>query len=399
MLALVAHCIDPRNITAVHVHHGLSVNADDWQTHCARVASDLGCQFISYCVDVVPEGEGLEAAARQSRYQVFEEVLQSGGTLLMGHHADDQLETQLLNMLRGSGPAGMVGIPAKRQCGNGQIVRPLLGLRRADLNEFVRYLNLPWIEDESNASEKFDRNFLRINVLPLIQQRFPQWSSASRGLSNAMSDADALLVEIAGQDVDLSQSSVDVAVLKHLSPERQRNALIHWFYSTTGYRLSRNGLQELIKNFLVGETDATPEYLQNNWRVCLQRGKLWLLPQNHDDNANWQSDWDLSQTLHTPYGDLTCEMVFGGWQLPSPVTVCFRQGGEKMTPIGRGCNKSLKTLFKELNIPEWQRSQLPLIKSGGEILSLADKVYAESCRPDQDRMGCRVVWSPISLAN
>lgn len=393
LLAIAINAMGADKLTAIHVNHAISPNAQSWQDHCAGVANKLGCRFEAFKVDVSASGLGLEAAARKARYHVFEQVLQEGGSLLMGHHADDQLETQLLNMMRGSGPVGMVGIPSKRIFSKGEIVRPLLHLTRSELSVVVKSMDLPWVDDESNQTTKFDRNYLRHNVTPPLCERFSQWPSAVVAMSHAMSDASSILSEVASQDVDLSQNFVELASLSTISDARRRNVIMHWFYEHTGMRLSRNGLQHIDRQLFASSIDASPEYLQSGWRVCRQRGRLWLLPVENDQ-SQWCADWDISTPLSTPYGVLSCEQILGGWQLPTRLQVTFRRGGERMSPLGRGCSKSLKSLFKELNIPEWQRAQLPLISSDSHILALADLVYSQLCQPKGNEMGVQLIWQP-----
>ena len=160
-------------LMAVHVNHGLSPNADAWQLHCEQVCRRLGVPLESRRVEVSNSGKGVEAAAREARYAVFEELLEPGGVVLLAHHLDDQVETFFLRLLRGAGTQGLSAMPANRALGRGILYRPLLEFSRDQLRDYAAQRQLEWVEDESNAQSGPKRNFLRREVLPLVEQRWP----------------------------------------------------------------------------------------------------------------------------------------------------------------------------------------------------------------------------------
>ncbi len=160
-------------LRALHINHQLSEHAQRWQMHCEQQCAQLGVECLSVVVDVVNVGEGLEAAARAARYAVFSEQLRDQEQLLLAHHLDDQAETLLLRLMRGAGPAGLGAMQATRALAAGTLNRPLLALARASLETYAAQHTLSWVEDESNASLNFDRNFLRHQIMPQLQQRWP----------------------------------------------------------------------------------------------------------------------------------------------------------------------------------------------------------------------------------
>ena len=173
-------------LRAVHVHHGLSPYADDWADHCQSICQNLGVELVVHWVEVASHQASLERAARVARYQVFESVLKPGEILLQGHHQDDQAETLLLRLLRGTGVDGAKAIPAQRRLGAGEVFRPLLDFSREQLAQYARHQQLQWIEDESNQDTGFDRNYLRHQVLPLLQQRWPAASKVLARFAGSM---------------------------------------------------------------------------------------------------------------------------------------------------------------------------------------------------------------------
>ena len=165
-------------LVAIHVRHGLHEDAGKWDAHCRSVAAAFAIGFESVTVVVDREsGLGLEAAARQSRYEALQQRIQPGDWLLSAHHQDDQAETLLLNLLRGSGMAGMAGIGEMQAFGSGHLLRPLLDVSRADLQTYASSHKLAWLDDPSNADLTFDRNFLRHTILPALTERWPAASS------------------------------------------------------------------------------------------------------------------------------------------------------------------------------------------------------------------------------
>ena len=172
--ALVA-CVKSKHITAIHINHGLSKNADLWEIHARGFCEDLGVDFVGTSVSVDSDGSGLENAARTARYEVYESLLQEAGILLLGHHMDDQVETMLYRLMRGAGHKGMSGIPLKRSIGQGYLVRPLLQVGRKDLEIYANDFDIEYIEDESNLKEDFDRNYLRKTIIPSIENRWPSY--------------------------------------------------------------------------------------------------------------------------------------------------------------------------------------------------------------------------------
>lgn len=397
LLHMLCQVVSPDRVIVLHVHHGLSSNADAWLHHCREVAQQWGCRFNTRSVLVKPRGAGVEAAAREARYQVFGEALSTGGVLLQGHHADDQLETVFLHLMRGSGPAGLKGIPQQRTCGHGEIWRPLLAVTREQLQAYAAHFGLSYVHDESNDCVDFDRNYLRKAVMPLLSKRFAQLYSAVLATTDAMADAESLQRALAWQDADLTRSVLPFDALMSLDPVRQRNVLRYWFCHHTGQVLPRQSMVALVHSVLNAKADACPELVVGEWRLQRSRQQLALLPVT-EEVPLWQAIWDFREPLKTPYGTLVAVPVEGGWQFPSTVMVSHRRGGEKIRPFGRGVSKTLKALFKERDVPLWQRAALPLLWHTDTLLYVPDIAADESCAPIDGCMGWHIQWQPQILS-
>ena len=226
------------SLQAVHVHHGLNPHSDAWAEHCLRICRELNVSCVVERVTVSQSRrESLEACAREVRYQALARHLAQGGTLLTAHHQDDQLETLLLALKRGAGVRGLAAMPSRQPFATGELVRPLLDCSRARLLEWARQHQLRWIEDDSNQDERFDRNFLRAQILPLLQERWPSFGRTASRSAELCGEQEALANEVAASDLIVCQQadgSLLLAELARLSPPRRHNLLRYWLRRLSG---------------------------------------------------------------------------------------------------------------------------------------------------------------------
>ena len=230
LLNLLVSLAQPARVSAVHVHHGLSPNADDWlafcQVYCDLLGVTLHCRYAS--VDRT-SGLGIEAAARAARYAAFADVVPKGGVLMLAHHHGDQAETMLFNLLRGCGVNGAAAMREQRYLAGLSILRPLLTTTRDEIESWAVKHQLAWINDESNDDRRFSRNFLRHEILPILRQRFPAAERALGRASSAFAEAADLLDELAGDDwlkVRVGDHAC-LSALRRLSSSRLKN-LLRW---------------------------------------------------------------------------------------------------------------------------------------------------------------------------
>ena len=189
-------------ILAIHIDHGLDSSSEAWAAHCKKFGLDLNIEVEVHKVSIPTNPEdGVEAAARRARYSALLTYVQDGDYVLSAHHENDQAETILMNLMRRSGLAGLAGIGARQSFGQGMLLRPLLGVRRSELEAYAAKHNLIWIEDPSNTDNRFDRNFVRARVLPILEKRWPAAASSVRQSAEFAGEANELLKDLA--DIDL----------------------------------------------------------------------------------------------------------------------------------------------------------------------------------------------------
>lgn len=362
-------------ITAIYVHHGLQAVADAWPAHCQRFCDELGVPLQVARVRV-DDGASLERAARDARYGVFTAALGEGECLLTGQHRDDQAETVLFRLFRGAGVRGLSGMAASRPLGAGMLLRPLLGITRAELERYARNEGLSWVEDPSNACDDHDRNYLRNQVLPGIVQRWPAAvETIARGAEH-LAEAAGLLGELAQNDlhqagarneyIGMPLPSLAIAALAELSEPRQRNALRHWLAPLARLPDSAHwaGWQDLRD----AREDAEPIWRLADGELRRAHGRLWWLAKSWFGFVPSDQAWrDPSQPLLLPTNG---SLHFEGAPPSGPLVVRYRQGGETMTLVGRG-SRDLKRLLNEAAIPAFLRGRLPLLWRADELLGVA----------------------------
>ncbi|MGM0679366.1 MAG: tRNA lysidine(34) synthetase TilS, partial [Pseudomonadota bacterium] len=340
----------PAPLEAIHINHRLSDQADGWAEHCRRVCTELSVPLVEVTVHAHPKlGESPEAAAREARYNAWRGLLQAEEGLLLAQHQDDQAETLLLQLLRGSGPKGLAAMPPVTDFAAGWLGRPLLGQSRALLRRYAREQGLAWIEDPSNFDTELDRNYLRHELLPVLQAR---WPSAALTLSRAarhQAEAGQLLDELAAQDYANCHGEhagcLCLAPLQALSLARQRNLLRYWLASVRQLPLpDSKHLNRILDEVLYAAPDAQPLVAWTGVVVRRYAGELYALPTgtiaDHSDRG-WQ-DWDpLRQPRLTLAGlVLEAEPTVGQGLSRQQIEVHglqvgFRQGGEGCRPAGR----------------------------------------------------------------
>lgn len=361
-------------LRAVHVHHGLQAVADSWPEHCRQLCAPLGIELQVVQVQVAAAAS-TEQAARQARYQALAGQLQQGELLLVAQHQDDQSETLLLRLLRGSGVLGLQAMPVSRPLGRGLLLRPLLAVSRLQLESWAQQKGLSWVEDPSNAHEHYDRNFLRLRILPLLRQRWRGLDAVLQRTAGHMTQAQELLDELALLDVQqaiarptldwLELPCLDLDVVRVLSAARQRNLLRYWLRDKTLLPDSTHwaGWDSLLN------AGAAAQPL---WRLqggVLQRhaGRLYWL------EAFWMQPPPWLELSMEGAGDY-CLPGNGRLRVDGPnaagLQLRWRQGGEQMCLPGRG-RRDLKRLLQEQQVPVFVRDRLPLLFAGQQLVAVA----------------------------
>lgn len=353
-----------QKLTAIHVNHGISSQADAWSCHCERVCSSLQVPLILN--KVVISSSNIESEARKARYAVFKKIIQKGDYLLLAHHRDDQAETILLQLMRGTGIQGMAAMWPNLSFGKGVLVRPFLDCSRATLQYYATVHNLLWIEDESNENNRFSRNFLRQVVIPSLETRWPKAKANLVRTVNHCQQANNLLQDLAVMDCPSLPTTGDklyVRDLLHLSTDRLTNVLRFWLKFNQVDFPSTDTFKRLLNELLLARQDALPVV---RWgKYCIKRYQHWLY---------FVDDGTVEPTTELIWHDFPKPLMIGekrlllsatlsssGLRIPrnSRVKVGFRQGGEKI--VWHQQTKQLKKLFQEWHIPPWERGQVPLL--------------------------------------
>ena len=410
LLHLLIGTVPVGRISVVHVNHGLSPNADQWQASVEAYCQSLKLQLQVERVQVVVTGEGIEAAARSARYAVFERLLQKDGLLLFGHHGDDQAETVLYHLMRGSGAKGLAGMPVERALGLGRLVRPLLSLSKSDLQAYGQAQKLSSVEDESNAESIFDRNYLRNEVIPVIADRWPDYRQAIQLSAQHSSEASQLSEVLAHEDLlklELREEragwSICIDSLSQLSPLRQRNILRHW-PSLYSWAMPNNKLiTEIMDSLISVRKDAQPAVVWQSTQWRRFHGRLYLLSFRGGSNFTGEQhdSWAMQQPLRLIDGShlMAQEIVGEGLFLEAAqaVTIRYRQGGERCKPAGRGHSNSLKKLFLEHLIEPWWRDRMPLLYVGETLVAVGDCWVCEGWQAQAGHRGKKIRWQANSL--
>ena len=374
-------------LVAVHVHHGLHPDADRWAHHCRRFAEHLGVEYIERRIEIATsDPRGPEGAARAARYAAIAELVQPGDHLLTAHHEEDQAETLLLNLMRGSGTAGLAGIGAVQPFGKGWLLRPLLDVPRAALEAYAAAHALEWCEDPSNAELRYDRNFLRGDILPALRRRWPAVSARLARSARLLGEASELQDELAALDLAAlggEPARLPVAALARLSPARQRNVLRFAIRRLGLPAAPGTRLEQAVRELLPAARDARPLVRWPGGELRRYRGTVHVLPplEYRAPEAPLFLPADGGAVpLGGGLGSLALELSPRGLDpalVGNGLPVAFRTGGETLRPEGRPHTQPLKKLLQEEGVLPWMRDYVPLLFADGRLVAVGDLWMAE----------------------
>ena len=376
---------------AFHIHHGLSPHADAWLAHCRRECERLGISFDVRRVELARKDKsGIEEAARVSRYMALGELcrLHHIPLLLTAHHLDDQAETVLLQLMRGSGVAGLSGMDtvnaAPDLLGDARSLmgRPLLAIKRTELADLVADRAICYVDDESNLDTRYARNALRHGVMPVLAEAFPGFQQRFARTARHAQSAQRLLIELGAQDLArcLDGVCLDIRRVRQLSSDRIDNLLRYWF-GTRGVRMpSTAWLSEMRAQLLEAKADAQLCVTHADCQIRRHRDRIFLTPRLEENLADVlprNFRWSGEEQMHfAEYrGVLFFEMAEQGldveWLRGRDLQINYRQGGERLKPAPNRPTKSLKYHYQALDIPAWERERLPLVSAGKDLLFAA----------------------------
>jgi len=364
-------------LKASHVHHGLSKNADKWVTFCEKL-----CRKLSVSLDVhhikLPQKKslGIEGEARRLRY---EKLLQSkSDVVVLAHHEDDQAETFLLQLIRGAGVKGLSSMAHFDD--SRRLWRPLLNTSRTDIESYAKKHKLKWIEDESNLNIDFDRNFIRLKVLPILKNRFSHIIKVISRSSAHLTEAQYLLDDLAKIDLknylksDNYKHKIKVKTLDKLSNPRAKNVLRYWLEINDQLMPSKDLLDELLRQVLTAKKDAELKIqLSKDFEIRRYKDEIYIVQKNQQGQKNYEIIWKGESEILLPNGtQLNFKKVKGRginfkFLNDQKLKIRNRQGGEFFKPDSKRPTKKIKQLLQESDSPPWERESLPLIFIGGEL--------------------------------
>ena len=363
-------------LTPWHINHGLQDAAKEMEQFCIQQVEKYQLEIRIDRLDLGSIDSNIEAEARRQRYSLFEAVSESGDCIVTAHHADDQAETFLLNALRGSGSAGLRGIAQSRQLGESQLLRPLLEFSRQQLEDYANRNEIAWFNDPSNRNSRFDRNYLRHEVIPSIRTRWPQFQLALSKASQLQSETQQILDDVAQQDylalsrtVRGNEATLALDGLLLLSAARARNLLRHWVAVAGLASIPGARLHEIMKQ-IHARPSAMPQIKMQEYSIRLYDQRLFLV--RHDDRCSQHGSLDFGSIPQIDIDDLDIhirrDQLFEQLALQDQgqqLILRFRHDGDHSTDRHR-----LKRLFQKHRIPPWQRQSTAQVYLDGKLVGL-----------------------------
>jgi tRNA(Ile)-lysidine synthase len=387
----------PYSLSAVHVHHGLSPQADVWVAHCQAACDALDIPLSVARVDVRPVGQGLEAAAREARYRIFAQL--DADALALAHHRDDQTETVLLQMLRGASARGMAAMPeARLLTGDIQLLRPFLQLTRGQLERYALDHGLTWIDDESNLDPSLARNHLRHTILPSLEEAAPGLTAAVARAAAQFAEWADLLDALADVDgaAGLGEDGLEVARLQALTEPRARN-LLRRVLVRAGVQVRRQPLVEATRQLREAAHNAQLRIDFDDVSVVRFHNRARVVPRGVFAPVPplaflWQGggEVDLGASGRLGFHQTVGE---GAWLAGERIVIRHRQGGDRLRLQRSQIRRPLKDLLREAGIPPWQRPWLPVVEVDGQVAWVAGLGVAADFRAGPVMPSWAISWA------
>ncbi len=396
----------PARLRALHADHGLQPESAAWAQDCQRQCAALKVPLEIMRLELAPvPGQSLEALAREARYLALAARLAPDDFLLTAHHQDDQAETLLLQLLRGSGVSGLAAMPRLAALGAGRLARPLLGFARREIEDYARGHGLAWIDDPSNRKLDFDRNYLRHEVMPQLRARWPGLGRSLARSARHCGEAQTLIDELARRDLAAARGEggdrLRLEVLGALPAPRCRALLRQWIRERGLPVPPTAALDRVLDEILPAARDRCPEVKWSGGEVRRFRDGVCLLRPLPVLDPDWRRTWDGAKPLVLPagLGRLSLEPTTGqgiavGRLRGAQLTVGFRQGGERCRPAGSAHSRRLKQLLQEAAVPPWERGRIPLLWLDGELAAVGDLWVCGDCAAGRGEPGLRLRWEP-----
>lgn len=390
-------------LSALHVHHGISPNADAWAEFCIKLCAqyDIPLQVERVDITCLRDEHGVEAAARKLRHKAF--LNHVCDFVALAHHVDDQVETMMLQLLRGAGVKGVSAMPLLKPA-NPQMhatVRPLLDASREQLHDYATQNGLTWIEDESNADVRYPRNFLRHQILPELAECFPQYRETIARSARHFAEAAQLMDELAQFDASsaLDDETLDVGALRSLGSARAKN-LLRYFLHVRGAVMPQSvQIEDMLRQLCEAREDAAVCVSFGEWEVRRYQDRIYVMSTLGDFDRTVVLAWSGEAELVWPA--LKARLVFSevvgnGISVEKlegeRISLRLRSGGESLRLHSKGANRSLKNILQEKYVPPWQRERLPLLYRGDELVAIIGVAIHAEYQAKEDEKSLLVSW-------
>jgi len=404
-------------ITVCHVNHGLSVNASAWQMFAKQECQKRSLALTVFQVNVQAQAQqSLEALARDARYKALQSMYDEPSLIVTGHHRDDQAETFLLALKRGSGLKGLSAMAIEAKQAKDLLIRPLLNISRTQIMDYAKEHNLAWVEDESNKDTRFDRNFIRNDIMPLLTKRWPSITNTINRSSEHCKEGQLLLNELAIEDLSVCQHEMKNLLVEPLSKLSQArfNNLIRYFLEQNHCLMPSSEQLAQLRQQLSAADDKNPAVKVGEYYLRRYKDALYLTD-DFGDVSQWQVDVDLLEhntivELPDNLGQLKLvvdEQFYNEAKHLSTnvkhsilapdkeqkVTLRFNHNNPKCLPDYRNHSRSLKKVLQELNIPPWQRKRIPFLYYDNMFVAALGFFVCQDFLPQATEPSLKIAWT------
>lgn len=382
----------PFLLSATHVHHGLSPNADSWAAFCLNLCESLkvSCEVVRL---QLPDsaGKGVERVAREARYAAFIDA--PGDILCLAHHQNDRAETFLLNLFRGAGATGLAGLPDLRCMGKKRLIRPFINISKADLRVWATKNQLRWIEDESNENLVFRRNYVRRQILPVVAKAFPGVVDVLARTSAQMTEQLLLLNRLAEIDSASCRNAAGHLLVSRLQqlPEVAIRNVLRYSLGRLGIQIpAARRLHQLSAQLMTATTDTQSFVRMGTVGVHLWRDEIWV-------------DCAMDQVCPTPYEAKAGTVAWPDGQLK--IEGALARGTAQVAPLGHAqrfqpagrCRDRASELLRAQDVPPWIRPRLPVLRREDSIIWVGGLGWSNESAPEFSGDGFAVFWLPNKM--
>ena len=396
---------------ALHVNHDVHEDSDQWEEFCKEQASKLNINFKAWKLTNLSKNS--EEVLRDNRYLALQSWAQKDDLIITAHHLDDQIETLLFRIFRGSGINGLQGMKKYSEINELNIFRPFLDTKKEELLFYAKNKQLNWIDDSSNNENHYSRNIIRNSIIPKISERWPDIDKSLIHLSKRAKKNQEIITDIAIEDyesVSRDINSIDKSLLANLTIGRQENLIYYWLNTLLALKVTSKQLNEIISVVLNPPEGSSSFNLHSKkgslqFKLFISSDVLNLVDANSINELpqGFQENWNLKDIIKIPTGVLSSQKLIGKGldkkYLSSEVIIRKREGGERCKPFGRNKSQKIKNLFQEFKIPDWKRDKIPLIYIDGRIAAVGDLWVCDEFHANSLEEGISIIWDGFGNKN